>query len=166
LKASRPDRVHHEITDLHVERHRALAPQPPTLETLKRILPADHLWPIDDVWKQAIAGARSEDAVKLDVFNDIVPLPGTGGYGTVLRSLRTAFMEEWSAKREQARREREGLQKEFQARTKAGKRHEILLTAGQTAGGIREVLSVAEIIRQLVAETEKALARRSVLASR
>jgi len=122
--------------------------------------------PIDDVWKQAIAGARSEDAVKLDVFNDIVPLPGTGGYGTVLRSLRTAFMEEWSAKREQARREREGLQKEFQARTKAGKRHEILLTAGQTAGGIREVLSVAEIIRQLVAETEKALARRSVLASR
>ncbi|HXF11269.1 MAG TPA: glycoside hydrolase family 2 TIM barrel-domain containing protein, partial [Desulfuromonadaceae bacterium] len=25
-------------------------PQPPTLETLKRMLPADHLWPIDDVW--------------------------------------------------------------------------------------------------------------------
>ncbi len=25
-------------------------PQPPPLESLKRMLPADHLWPIDDVW--------------------------------------------------------------------------------------------------------------------
>ena len=25
-------------------------PQPPPLETLKRMFPADHLWPIDDVW--------------------------------------------------------------------------------------------------------------------
>jgi enoyl-[acyl-carrier protein] reductase II len=119
--------------------------------------------PIDDAWKQAIANARSEDAVKLDVFNDIYPLPGTAGYGTVLRSLRTPFMEQWSTKREDARRERERLQKEIQERTKAGKRHETLLTAGQTAGGIKEVLSVAEIIRQLVQETEAALAQRSVI---
>jgi enoyl-[acyl-carrier protein] reductase II len=119
--------------------------------------------PIDDAWKQAIANARSEDAVKLDVFNDIHPLPGTAGYGTVLRSLRTPFMEQWSAKREDARRERERLQKEIQERTKAGKRHETLLTAGQTAGGIKEVLSVAEIIRQLVEETKAALAQRAAI---
>ncbi|HEV2694430.1 MAG TPA: glycoside hydrolase family 2 TIM barrel-domain containing protein, partial [Verrucomicrobiae bacterium] len=25
-------------------------PQPPTLETMQRMFPADHLWPIDDVW--------------------------------------------------------------------------------------------------------------------
>ena len=25
-------------------------PQPPTLETLQRMFPADHLWPIDSVW--------------------------------------------------------------------------------------------------------------------
>jgi enoyl-[acyl-carrier protein] reductase II len=50
--------------------------------------------PIDDAWKQAIAAAQSEDAVKVDVFNDIQPLPGTAGYGTVLRSLRTPFMNE------------------------------------------------------------------------
>ena len=40
--------------------------------------------PIDDAWKAAIAAAESEDAVKVDVLNDIQPLPGTGGYGTVL----------------------------------------------------------------------------------
>src|SRR6266446_6759507 len=34
-----------------------------------------------------------------------------------------------------------------------------LLTAGQTAGGIREVLPVAEIMRRLIAETEAARSR-------
>jgi NAD(P)H-dependent flavin oxidoreductase YrpB (nitropropane dioxygenase family) len=41
----------------------------------------------------------------------------------------------------------------------AGRPHETLLTAGQTAGGIKEILPVAEIVRRLVAETEAALSR-------
>ncbi len=118
--------------------------------------------PIDQKWKQAITGARSEDAVKLDVFNDIQPLPGTKGYGTVLRSLRTPFMDEWATKREQARADREQLQKEIRELARAGRRHETLLTAGQTAGGIKQIASVAEIIRQLVAETELVLSRRAL----
>ena len=40
----------------------------------------------------------------------------------------------------------------------AGRQHDTLLTAGQTAGGIREILPVAEIMRQLMAEAEAALA--------
>ena len=115
--------------------------------------------PIDDAWKQALVAAQSEEAVKVDALNDIRPLPGTAGYGPVLRSLRTPFMEEWGAKREEARRERDRLWADIQARTQAGRRHEVLLTAGQTVGGIKEVLSVSEILRQLVSETEKALAK-------
>ena len=65
--------------------------------------------PIEDEWKQAILEARSEDTIKLVVLNDIRPLPGTAGYGTVLRSLRTPFMDEWSAKREEAHRDRDRL---------------------------------------------------------
>jgi hypothetical protein len=76
---------------------------------------------------------------------------GTGGYGTVLRSLRTPFMDEWGAKREEARRECGRLWPEFHPRIRAGRR-ETLLTAGQTSGGIKEILPVAEIIRQLTAE--------------
>jgi enoyl-[acyl-carrier protein] reductase II len=113
--------------------------------------------PIEDEWKQAILGARSEDTIKLDVLNDIRPLPGTAGYGTVLRSLRTPFMDEWSAKREEAHRDRDRA--EMGSMAQAGRRHESLLTAGQTAGGIREVLPVAEIMRRLIAETEAALSR-------
>jgi len=114
--------------------------------------------PIDDAWKQALLAAQSEDAVKVDALNDIRPLPGTAGYGTVLRSLRTPFMDEWGAKRDEARRERERLWAEIQAKTQAGRRHEVLLTAGQTVGGIKEILSVSQILRQLVSETQTALA--------
>ena len=75
--------------------------------------------PIADEWKHAIAAAQSEDAVKVDVLNDIQPLPGTGGYGTVLRSLHTPFIDEWSTKREEARRERERLWADITARAQA-----------------------------------------------
>ena len=63
--------------------------------------------PISEEWKQAVAGARSEDVIKADVLNDIAPVPGTVGFGTVLRSIETPFLNEWSAKREEARRDRD-----------------------------------------------------------
>jgi enoyl-[acyl-carrier protein] reductase II len=122
--------------------------------------------PIEDAWKAAIASAQSEDAVKVEVLNDIQPLPGTAGYGTVLRSLRTPFMDEWGTKREEARRDGERLWTEIQARARVGRRHETLLTAGQTSGGIKEILPVAEIIRQLTAEAETVLSQGPSLASR
>jgi enoyl-[acyl-carrier protein] reductase II len=110
-------------------------------------------------WKQAITAAQSEDAIKVDVLNDISPLPGTAGFGTVLRSLHTAFLDEWSDKREEARRERDRLRGQIVSTTQAGRQHECLLTAGQTVGGIDEILSVDEIMRRLIAQTEVALSR-------
>ncbi len=115
--------------------------------------------PITDGWRRAILNANSEDTMKVDALNDIQPLPGTAGYGTVLRSIRTPFMDKWQAKREEARSARELLQQEMQTAIKAGRRHEILLTAGQTAGGIKDVLPVAQLMRRMMAEAEIALAR-------
>jgi NAD(P)H-dependent flavin oxidoreductase YrpB (nitropropane dioxygenase family) len=96
--------------------------------------------------------------MKADVLN-ISPLPGTAGFGTVLRSIHTAFLDEWTAKREEARRERDRLRGEIISTTQAGRPHATLLTAGQTAGGIIEILSVTEIMHRLVAEAEAALTR-------
>ena len=115
--------------------------------------------PIPDEWKRAIVAASSEDAMKAEVLNDMSPLPGTAGYGTVLRSLHTPFLDEWSAKREEARRERDRLRAHVVSTHQAGRQHETLLTAGQSAGGITEILSVADIMRRLVAEAETALSR-------
>ena len=35
--------------------------------------------------------------MKAEVLNDIIRVPGTVGYGTVGRTLRTPFFDEWSA---------------------------------------------------------------------
>src|SRR6201997_3765089 len=110
-------------------------------------------------WKHAIIAAKSEDAIKVDVLNDITPLPGTAGFKTVLRSLPTDFLTEWSAKRDEARQQRDRLRGQIVSTTQAGRQHECLLTAGQTAGGIKEILPIAEIMRRLIAETEAVLSR-------
>jgi enoyl-[acyl-carrier protein] reductase II len=115
--------------------------------------------PVPEEWKKAIAHANSEDAIKVDVLNDISPLPGTAGFGTVLRSLHTAFVDEWSAKRDEACRDRDRLRNQIISTTQAGRPHETLLTAGQTAGGIKQILPVAVIMRQLIAEAEAALSK-------
>ena len=110
-------------------------------------------------WKEAIIAAASEETMKADVFNDVRPLPGTAGYGTVLRSLHTAFLDEWSGKRERARRERDHLKSQIATAAQAGRQHEFVLTAGQTVGGINEVLPVGEIIRRLVNQADAALSK-------
>jgi nitronate monooxygenase/enoyl-[acyl-carrier protein] reductase II len=113
---------------------------------------------IGESWRQAITTAASEDAVKADVLNDVMPLPGTGGYGTVVRSVRTPFIDSWQPRRDEARARAGQLLGELGAALQSGRGHEFLLVAGQTVGGIRDVLPAAEIVRRLLAETEAALA--------
>jgi len=47
-------------------------------------------------------------------------------------------MDEWGTKREEARREREGLWTEIQEKARDGRRNETLPTAGQTSGVSRK----------------------------
>jgi nitronate monooxygenase/enoyl-[acyl-carrier protein] reductase II len=113
--------------------------------------------PIDEGWQQAILNARSEDAIKADALNAINPLPGTAGYGTVLRALRSPFLEQWNADLEGATAQRDQLRAAIAASAQEGRRNETIAGAGQTAGGIREVRPVAQIIASLVEEAEAAL---------
>ena len=115
--------------------------------------------PAPEEWKQAIIAANSENSIKVDVLNEISPIPGTKGFPTIPRSLPTAFLNEWTNKREEARRERDRLRAQIVATTQAGRQHECILWAGQTAGGLKEVLPVATIMRQLIDEAEVALSQ-------
>ena len=113
--------------------------------------------PIADGYKQVILAAESEDAVKADVWNDIMPLPGGAGYFTVPRALRTPFLDEWQQRREDARREQQRLQGEVMAAMQSGRFHELMPFAGQTAGAIKDIPTVAEILARLVREAERVL---------
>jgi nitronate monooxygenase/enoyl-[acyl-carrier protein] reductase II len=113
--------------------------------------------PIPDGHKQMIVAAQSEDAVKADFWNDIMPLPGAAGYFTVPRALRTPFLDNWQERRDEARREQQRLQQEIGAAAQNGRLHELTPFAGQTAGAISEVLPAATIVEQFVEEAERAL---------
>jgi enoyl-[acyl-carrier protein] reductase II len=112
---------------------------------------------VPEEWKRAIVAARSEDAVKVEFADLVLPAPTAGGYATVPRSLRTPFVDRWNGRRAQAEREAERLREELGAAMREGRAHELVPLTGQTAGMITEVLPVAEIIRRMTAEAEAAL---------
>jgi nitronate monooxygenase/enoyl-[acyl-carrier protein] reductase II len=112
---------------------------------------------INIAWKEMILEAAAEDAVKVDFLNEVMPVPGTGGYGTVLRTLRTAFVDRWQGRSEEARQDAERLLAEVLPIMEQGRAHELLPAAGQSAGLVHEILPAAEIIERVVADARLAL---------
>jgi nitronate monooxygenase/enoyl-[acyl-carrier protein] reductase II len=113
--------------------------------------------PISQVWKHMIVEAVAEDAIPVEVLNDISPMPGSYGYGTVVRSLRTPFIEMWQQRRDEARREADRLRRELLAATQQGRNHETFPAAGQSAGLIYDIAPAGEIVQRIVAEAQSAL---------
>lgn len=118
---------------------------------------ATHEAPISDGWKRAILDARAEDAVRVDVLNDIMPNPGAMGYGTVLRSLRSPFIQQWTDKRDEARRQADQLLTLLISLTREGRIGEAFPAAGQSAGMVRDLRSAGEVVGQLMDEARDAL---------
>jgi enoyl-[acyl-carrier protein] reductase II len=114
--------------------------------------------PVSTAWKRSIVNAAAEDAIRVEVLNDIMPMPGSFGYGTVLRSLRSPFIEAWIERRAEARRDSERLRAELVQLTQQGRIGEAFPAAGQSAGLIREILPTGEIVRRIVDEARGLLA--------
>jgi len=123
--------------------------------------------PIAEGWKKLIIAAQSEDAIKVELWNDISRSPmGRAGYGTVPRALRTPFHDRWAQRRAEAVQEVEELRGEIQAAVAEGRFHEYMPFAGQSAGLIHEVLPVREIIRRLMSQAEETLRQAPTLVAR
>ncbi len=117
----------------------------------------------DVSWKRAILEAQSEDVVRFEVFNKILPSTSERAYETVPRVMRTPFVEEWQGRPEEAKRESERLRAELMAAIRQRRPQELLPFSGQSAGMVRDVLPAAEIVRAMVTEAEQALERTSAL---
>ena len=117
----------------------------------------------DDTWKRAIIQTKSEDVVRFKVFNEILPPRSDRAYETVPRVMRTAFVEKWQGRPEEASRQSERLRAELMSAIKERRPHELLPFTGQTAGMVHDVLPAAEIVRMMVAEAEQALERANAL---
>ncbi|HTK14901.1 MAG TPA: nitronate monooxygenase [Acidimicrobiia bacterium] len=121
--------------------------------------------PVGDVWKKSIIGSSSQSWVQLDFLNDLRPNPGTIGYETRVRALRTEFTDRWQLRRDELRVDPRAALAEFAQAAAEGKLEEILVVGGQSAGLIDEILSVAEIVGMLVSQAEEALADASSVVS-
>ena len=114
--------------------------------------------PISESWKQAILAASSQDAIKARAIHALESDPDYPGFETVLRSLHTPFLDQWNDRPDEVAAQRDRLNAEIEELYEKGRGHEVVLTAGQGAGAINEILPVAEIVRRVVTEAEQALA--------
>lgn len=111
---------------------------------------------VPDPWKARIVSAVSQDAVKVEFADHILPGPTEGGYATVPRSLRTRFVDEWNDRRDAAASAQE-LRTRVMTSMRDGTAHELIPMAGQTAGLIHDVAPAADLVHRLVTEAEAAL---------
>jgi nitronate monooxygenase/enoyl-[acyl-carrier protein] reductase II len=112
--------------------------------------------PISMDWKQAILAAESQDALKVELWNDIFPVSGQA-YQTIPRTLTSPFIQEWQKRRDIAKQEATQLQSEVTSAIEHGRFGELFPFTGQTTGQIKEILPVAEIVHRMVIEAEAVL---------
>ena len=112
--------------------------------------------PISAEWQQAILAAESEEAIRVEVWSDFLGAL-SGDYGTVPRALSSPFIEQWQHRRDDAKREAERLRGEVMAAIRQGRLGELLPSAGQSVGLIRDIVPAAEIVSRIVMEAEKTL---------
>ncbi len=114
--------------------------------------------PVGERWKKALVTCPSEDWIQARFINAMNPNPGTLGYRTRLRLLRTEFVERWEARASEVEINSAPVLAELNEAVAAGDKEALLVVGGQSAGLIRRVEPVGTIVRDLVAETRKALA--------
>jgi nitronate monooxygenase/enoyl-[acyl-carrier protein] reductase II len=108
-------------------------------------------------WRKALIAARSEDTVRFEVWKEIAPPAKPGAYPFAPRVLRSAFVDEWQARPDEAKRQAERLRVEVKAAVRDHRLAEILPFAGQTVGMITDILPAAEIVRRIVREARQVL---------
>jgi enoyl-[acyl-carrier protein] reductase II len=115
--------------------------------------------PVGERWKKALVTYPSEDWIQAGFINAMNPNPGTAGYGTRLRLLRTEFVRRWEARASEVDADPTPTLAELDEAAAAGNREDLLVVGGQSAGLIGHIEPAGAIVRALVAETRDALAQ-------
>ena len=106
--------------------------------------------PVGERWRKSLVTRPSEEWVQAEFINALSPNPGTVGYGTRVRLLRTEFVERWEERSSEIQADPSALLAEIAAADEAGDRELLLVVGGQSAGLIQQVEPAADIVRALV----------------
>jgi enoyl-[acyl-carrier protein] reductase II len=107
-------------------------------------------------WKHAIVQARSSDVVKFGPMNAAFP-PASDDYFTIPATIVTPFVEETLAAFARGDGDPDALRSRLMDAGSDGNFHELVPLAGQSAGLVSDIPTVAELIERLVTEAEAAL---------
>jgi len=113
--------------------------------------------PVGERWKKALITYPSQDWIQSRFINALNPNPGTVGYGTSLRLLRTEYVQRWEDRTSEVAADPGPALAELADAVAAGDREDLLVVGGQSAGLIQRIEPAASIVRTLVAETRDAL---------
>jgi len=118
---------------------------------------------ISDQEKRAIVEAEAEDTVHAEYADVLLGPPGIGQYPIVPRVLRSALVDEWNRRWDEARRDPSQLRAALDDAARQGRADDLLpLAVGQSAGMIHDILPADEIVRRVMAEADKTLRRAEV----
>jgi NAD(P)H-dependent flavin oxidoreductase YrpB (nitropropane dioxygenase family) len=113
--------------------------------------------PLHPNFKQSILDSDGHDTA-LSEIPDIAA--GVVWPGAMSRSRRNRFIERWSGREWALRRDRAQALAGVQAARKSGDVQEAVLSMGQDAGLIHEILPAGEIVRRIAADAERILTER------
>jgi NAD(P)H-dependent flavin oxidoreductase YrpB (nitropropane dioxygenase family) len=113
--------------------------------------------PLHPNFKQAILDSDGHDTL-LSEIPDIAA--GIVWPGAMSRSRRNGFIERWAGREWALRRQRAEAIAGVQAARKSGDTGEAVLSMGQDAGLIHDILPAAEIVRRIAEEAERVLTER------
>jgi enoyl-[acyl-carrier protein] reductase II len=117
--------------------------------------------PVHPDYQKRILTAGARDAVKSPRFNLLAPNPGSTGYGTAVRVLRSAFVDRVAEVEEPEEVSR--LLEELVSAQREGTGHELVAAAGQSAGRIGNVEPAAAVVHGIVAGARAVLDRLAAL---
>lgn len=115
-----------------------------------------------ETWQAAILGAKSEDIMKFAAWNLAIP-PAEGDYFTIPSTVATPFTRAWQEAERLGGANADELRERIISAAGEGRLAELVPMAGQSAGLIPSVQPATEIIREIIADAEAALARGGVL---
>ena len=112
---------------------------------------------LSEGYKKAVLAAASDQTLRAEFVNNLVPPASEGAWATAPRVVRNAFVEEWHGREDQVRAARDQLVEKMRAAMADGTVHELLVIVGEVAGAIDDILPAAEIVRRMASGAEEVL---------
>jgi enoyl-[acyl-carrier protein] reductase II len=120
-----------------------------------RFLTSEEAYP-DEARRTAFLQARSDDTVRATILNRLFP-SGSDVFPLAMRSLNTAFLNEWEPRTDLSEDDLEMLRSHLTEAIESGRMGEMIAGAGQSVGMINDIAPAADIVHRLVREAETAL---------